>query len=377
LTSFYLKALSEAQLGQVPQAIETLQDALEIHPGDKRLSRMLAGQYFDAGAYVKARNAYEELVQQDSADVSSWLKLAEMASFGQQYQEAIAALNQVLVIDSMNLSSLMMMGDILNRHNNSGAVIYYERAYKLYPDNQKAAYALGNWYIQSKDAWKTIPICEHMLETDSTSIKFSKLLGYANYKIGNPGQAVQWFDYAVALGDSTAFTFKFKGISHYLQTDFAQAIGSLENSLKKDSLDAEVHFFLGASLATTTAKKVAMEHLNTSLNLMQADPSVVSRIYSEQGNLMRLEMNYDAAYSLYEKAWNTDTTNAISLYYMASILDNSMHRPKEALVDYKRFIDALDRLPEQAENNQGVSIRIIVEDRILTLNEEMFFRDEQ
>ncbi len=121
----------------------------------------------------------------------------------------------------MNLSSLMMMGDILNRHNNSGAVVYYERAYRLYPDNQKAAYALGNWHIQSKEAWKTIPICEHILEIDSTSIKFSKLLGYAYYKTGQAEQAVQWFDYAVALGDSTAFTFKFKGISHYLQTDFS------------------------------------------------------------------------------------------------------------------------------------------------------------
>jgi len=271
----------------------------------------------------------------------------------------------------------MMMGDILNRHNNTGAIIYYQRAYGLYPDNQKAAYAMGNWYIQSKDAWKTIPICEHMLKIDSTSIKFSKLLGYAYYKTGEPGQAVQWFDYAVALGDSTAFTFKFKGISHYLRADFGPAIGALENALKKDSLDAEVHFFLGASLATTKAKEEAMEHLDKSLKLMQPDPSIVSRIYSEQGNIKRLEMEYEEAYALYEKAWNNDTTNAMSLYYMASILDNSMHRPNEALVDYRRYIDALDRIPEKQESNQGVSIRAIVEDRIVTLKEEMFFRDEQ
>lgn len=375
--AYYLKALSEIQTGQTPESIQTLIKAAEIYPGDARIERILARQYFEAGDYTRSRIIYHSLVQLDSSDVSSWLKLAEMASFRQQYQEAIDALNQVLVIDSMNLNSLMMMGDILNRHNNSGAVIYYERAYGLYPDNQKAAYALGNWYIQSKDAWKTIPICEHMLDIDSASIKFSKLLGYAFYKTGKPEQAVQWFDYAVALGDSTAFTFKFKGISHYLRTDFSTAIGSLENALKKDSMDAEVHFFLGASLATSTAKKEAMAHLNKSLKLMQPDPSVASRIYSEQGNIMRLEMKYDEAYSLYEKAWNTDTTNAMSLYYMASILDNSMQRPREALVDYQRYIDALDRIPEKQESNQGVSIRAIVEDRIVTLKEEIFFRDEQ
>lgn len=374
--TFYLKALSEAQLGQTPEAILTLQRALALHPGDHRLSRMLARQYFDAGDYAQARQGYDNLIQWDSTDVSSWLKLAEMASFRQQYDEAITALNQVLAIDSMNLSSLMMMGDILNRHNNSGAVVYYMRAYRLYPENQKAAYALGNWYIQSKKAWSTIPICEQMLKIDSTSIKFSKLLGYAYYKTGEPGPAVEWFDYTVALGDSTAFTLKFKGISHYLRTDFGKAIGALEDAVKKDSLDAEVHFFLGASLSTIAEMDKAMHHLNRSLKLMQADPSIVSRIYSEQGNIKRLEEEYEEAYSFYEKAWDTDTTNAISLYFMASILDNSMHLSKEALVDYQRYIAALDQIPEKKESNQGVSIRAIVEDRIITLKEEQFFRDE-
>jgi len=374
--TFYLKALSEAQLGQNPKAIHTLQKALKLHPGDRRLERMLAGQFFEAGNYRQARHGYHELVLRDSTDVSSWLKLAEIASFRQNYDQAIKALNQVLVLDSMNLISLMMMGDILNRHNNSGAVVYYARAYRFYPENQKAAYSLANMHIQSREARKAIPICEQMLESDSTSIKFSKLLGYAYYKAGAPGKAVQWFDYAVTLGDSTIFTLKFKGISHYLRTDFGAAIGALEEAVKKDSLDAELHFFLGASLSTIAEMKTAMYHLNLSLELMQPDPSVVSRIYSEQGNIKRLEMEYEQAYSYYEKAWNADSTNVISLYFMASILDNSMHLSKEALVDYQRYIDALDQAPEKKESNQGVSIRAIVEDRIITLKEELFFRDE-
>jgi tetratricopeptide (TPR) repeat protein len=215
-----------------------------------------------------------------------------------------------------------------------------------------------------------------MLTLDTTSIRFSKLLAYAYYKTGEPTPAVRYFEYAGELGDSTAFTFKFKGISHYLRTDFERAIEALQLATLKDSLDAEVHFFLGASLATTTRKKEAMLHLDLSLKLMQPDPSVVSRIYSEQGNIKRLEMNYEEAYELYSMAWEADSTNVISLYFMASILDNSMHKPAEALLDYQRYIDALDQLPEKEESTQGVSIRAIVEDRIITLKEEQFFRDE-
>lgn len=375
-STFQLKALSEAQLGQNPEAIGTLQQALILHPDNPVIVRMLAGQYFEAGNYVQAQRSYSALTEEDSTDISAWMKLAEMASFRQQYEEAVAALNRVLALDSINLGSLMMMGDILNRHGSAGAWIFYDRAYRLYPDNQKAAYALGNWFIQYKKPHQAIPICQHMMEIDSSSIKFSKLLAYAYYKTGQAGHAVEWFDYAINLGDSTAFTLKFKGISHYLRTDFGAAIGSLEEAVKKDSMDAEVHFFLGASLATIAEMEEAMEHLDQSLELMQPDPTVISRIYSEQGNIMRLKEEYDKAYRLYEQAWIVDSTNVISLYFMASILDNSMHNPNEALKDYQRYIDALDQLPEDTENSQGVSIRAIVEDRIITLKEELFFRDE-
>ncbi len=375
--TFYLKALSEAQMGEPGKAIQTLQDAWKLYPEEGRISRMLAGQYFDAGDYVKAWNGYLMLVEKDSTDVASWLKLADIASFRQSYKHAIHALEQVLVIDSLNLNSLMMMGEILNRHNNSGAVVYYERAYRVYPNNQKAAYALGNLYIQSKDSWKTIAICEHMLELDSTSIKFRKLLGYAYYKTGDPFLAVSQFGYAIDLGDSTVFTFKFKGISHYLAIDFDGAIESLQTAVEKDTMDAEVHFFLGASLATSTSKKEAMYHLDKSLELMQPEPGIASRIYSEQGNLMRLEEEYEKAYALYNQAWEADSTNLMSLYFMASILDNSMHLSEESLVDYQRYLDHLDRLPRSENpNSQTISIRSIVEDRIIALKEELFFLDK-
>jgi len=236
----YLKAVSEIQLGKSPEAIATLEHAQGIFPENKTVQRMLAGQYETAGAYTKAWNLYLELVETDSTDAASWLKLADIASFRQQYPRAIRALQQVLYIDSLNLNSLMMMGDILHRHNNSGALVYYEKAYRLYPDNQKAAYALGNLYIQSKKSWDAVPICEHILGMDSTNIKFRKLLGYAYYKMGEAHHAIPNFQYASVLGDSTAFTFKFMGISHYLTSNFNPAISSLDISAKKDPMDAEV-----------------------------------------------------------------------------------------------------------------------------------------
>ena len=131
-------------------------------------------------------------------------------------------------------------------------------------------------------------------------------------------------------------------------------------------------------MATTTQKKEAMDHLNKSLALMNPDSIVVSRIYSEQGNIKRLETEYEEAYALYNKAFEADSTNLMALYFMASILDNSMHMSEEALADYQRYIDHLDSLPEKKErNSQAISIRAIVEERIIALKEELFFLDQQ
>ena len=64
----------------------------------------------------------------------------------------------------------------------------------------------------------------------------------------------------------------------------------------------------------------------------------------------------------------------MALYLMASILDNSMHLSKEALVDYQRYIDHVDLLPETSRKKSQIpSIREIVEDRIIALKEELFF----
>ena len=131
--TFYLKALSEAQLGQSPEAIETLELALSLHPRDRRISRMLAGQYFDAGDYPRARDGYNELVAGDSTDVSSWLKLAEMASFRQQYNEAISCAYTAIELNPDDHYPYNVLGAIYVKQGEA------EMAYKSF---QKALQAL-------------------------------------------------------------------------------------------------------------------------------------------------------------------------------------------------------------------------------------------
>jgi tetratricopeptide (TPR) repeat protein len=376
LSLYYFKALSETQLGLTGQAIETLEKGLMQHGEETGLHRMLGGVYFNAGDYTRAGSQFRYLLEKDSLDVSSWLKLAEIASFRQQYEEAIDALGRILYIDSLNLEGMMMTGDILNRHNNSGAVIYYERALRNYPRNQKAALALANSYLQEQRPEDAIQVCRQMLSIDSTSIRFTKLLGYACYKAGHHQSAAHYLDYATVLGDSSVFCFKYLGISRYLNVDMQQAVRALRIALEKDSLDAEVHFFLGVSLANTGEKDSAMWHMNRSLELMEPDTILVSGIYSEQGNLKRLEESYQEAYELYRKAWDANNENLMALYFMASIQDNSLHDLDRALEDYRFFIEQLDRQPSAAvKNDQIPTVRDIVEDRIVTLKEELFFQD--
>lgn len=373
-----LKALSEIRLGRTDSAILTLQRMQEIFPENETVRRLLAGQLFEAGAFHRAEDYYQTFARADSGDLEAWLRLARIASHRQQYDRTIGLLHHVLSVDPANFSSLVLLGEILTRRNDTAAIGIYERAYTLYPANQQVAYSLGNWYIQAGSPADAVPLCEQVLETDSTNIRFLKLLGFASYRMDQPSRAAGFFRRAIEQGDSTAFTFKFAGIAHHLMASFPQAINLLTVAAQLDSTDAEVHFFLGASLAGTTKKQEAMLHLDKSLELIQPDPAVIARIYSEQGNIMRLEMEYEKAYALYRNAWEADTTNPMALYYMASILDNSLHRSGEALADYRLFLEKLDRMSGKRynQNSQLPTIREIVEDRIELLNEELFFLDQ-
>ena len=72
-----------------------------------------------------------------------------------------------------------------------------------------------------------------------------------------------------------------------------------------------------------------------------------------------------------------DFDNAIESLQVA-VEKDSMHRSKEALVDYQQYIDQVNLLPApERSNSQIPSIKAIVEDRIVSLKEELFFLDEQ
>ncbi len=375
---YFMKALAEIQLGRVQEATATLQEAMLQFPAELRFRTLLAGQYYEAGAYREAGILYEAMVSEDPGDVASMIRLAEIRSFGQEYSASLSLLRLVLDLDSIHLKALMMTGDLLTRMEDTTAMGYYEKAFRYYPANQQAAYALGNGYIQAGHPELAVPVCQQILDQDSTHIRFRKLLGLALYRAGKPARAIDQFEVATHLGDSTAFTFKYLGISMYLASDFPGAIAALETAVKKDSMDAEVHFFLGASMANTIRKKEATHHLDRALKLMEPEPAAVARIYSELGNIKRLEMEYDHAYDYYRLSWEADTTNPMGLYYMASILDNSLHLSKEAMADYRRFLDQLDLKPESVEKNDQIpTLRKIVEERIVQLKEELFFLEKQ
>jgi predicted Zn-dependent protease len=81
--TYYLKSLSEIQMGRTDSGIRTLQAALRLHPDSNVFRRLLAAQLFEAGAYPEANAYYESFAREDSGNVEAWLKFARIASFRQ------------------------------------------------------------------------------------------------------------------------------------------------------------------------------------------------------------------------------------------------------------------------------------------------------
>jgi tetratricopeptide (TPR) repeat protein len=123
LEVFSLKARAENQLGRTGDAIQTLEAARALYPEDVSLMRMLAVRYQEAGNMVRAREEYQRIRIRDSLDLSTWLQLARIASFRQDYQVAVHHLQKVLTLDSVNLDGLMLMGESMERLPNTSNIL--------------------------------------------------------------------------------------------------------------------------------------------------------------------------------------------------------------------------------------------------------------
>ena len=132
-------AMAYEDTGQLAQAIEQYQQALEFLPTKPSLHQDLAGVYWKKRRYAEAEPHYKIVIANDATDVQAVYRLGLIFLTKGNYVEAVAQFEKVIELDASHARAYDALGIAYQRLGNfSEAIGAFEKVLQLEPGNKNA-----------------------------------------------------------------------------------------------------------------------------------------------------------------------------------------------------------------------------------------------
>jgi tetratricopeptide (TPR) repeat protein len=169
---FYLESRIHTQKDEIPQAIESLEKAIEKNSNSSFLKRELIRLYLKQDKGDKAFFLAQTLADQDPENVENLLILVQLIKTSDQEILLPRLLNQILALDSKNKETYLRLGKIhMENQNFKAASELFARMAEELPDYYVAYFYLGEAHLlmnnldPSKEAFlKTIELEPELVE---------------------------------------------------------------------------------------------------------------------------------------------------------------------------------------------------------------------
>ncbi|MFC2129313.1 hypothetical protein ACFLQX_00885 [Bacteroidota bacterium] len=371
---YYWYAQAMSKQGKALQSIPILEKGRAEHQGQEKLELLLANLYYETGNFVKAK----PLLENYSSSHEVFIRLIELLEFQDSYQEAIDLLEHRLQYDSLNLALLVHLGDnYYQKDSLKDAINFYDKVYKLNPDDQTTANKLASLLVKIKEYDRSIEICDSILWKDPLNRKFMRIKASASFSNKDYSTSQAYFKSLFALGDSGAFILKHLGISEFHLQIHKDSRKHLLAAYDKDPNDFETCFMLGREFLNSTTPEKGLFYLEAADSLLQPDSSVMAAIYLEKKSIYYTINDFDRMLECYKKAYEYDP-QAKYIFYMASLYQNTFKEKELALEYYTRFLEMLPPPLDLSENpdregQMNITFKSAAENAIIELKEELFF----
>lgn len=319
-------------MGQPKKAIAFFQEIMTLRPEDHKVMSDLARIYKSNGYYPEAIQQYLYLIE-DFPDNYLYHK-----NVGECY---------------------------LKKNYRIEAWKYFSSAHSLNPNDLDIILRLGNLTVKSGNYLEGIAYTTHGLTIDSTSIPLLKLNGYLHMLNVHSDTAIQRFEQCLALGDSSFFTNKYLGLSHYQKEEFDYGAKYLAVAVELDSSDVENYYYYASALSKALYKKKSIEAFEKLLQILEPPQDLLVDIYTALSENHSYLNQHEIALS-YELDLIELDGNPIWYLRVASHYDYHKGDGKKAISYYQKFID------EMAEESANPFVEV-ARNRITKIREDMFF----
>ena len=125
--------------GQLGEAIQHYQKALELVPSHLPVHRDLAGAYWKKRRYTAAAPHYKQVITHDTTDVQAIYRLGLVSLMKEDYLEAVSLFKKVIAIEARHVRAYGALGVAYQELGNiPEAIGTFERVLELEPGNQVA-----------------------------------------------------------------------------------------------------------------------------------------------------------------------------------------------------------------------------------------------
>jgi len=376
IDDYYWLSLIFNKQGKTLIAINTLEEGIKKFENNQKLELQISNLYYETGNYAKAKPYLEKYLIYPEI----FIQYINILEFQENHSLAIKLLNDKLPNDSMNIQLLTHLGENYYQIDSIElALTYFDKVFAQNPQDQSTAKILASLFIETKDFYRSINVCDTILRYDSTNQKFIKTKGIASFYKKDFKTAAICFDYLYKKGDSSKFIYKHHGICEFNNSKFKTSREHLIKAFKLDSNDYETCFFLGKAFLNSPTPEKGLYFLNRVDSLLQPDPLTISILYAEKQSIYSAINNYKDALECYTLAYKYNPKPEY-LFFIASMYQNNLNNKKKALEYYNLFLENLPPKPDSEhkyeEDQITISLRKIAERNIVNLKEELFFNGE-
>jgi tetratricopeptide (TPR) repeat protein len=317
--------------------------AVELRPNGYDANHNLGEFYIQTGKIASAIPFLERAQQADETAYNNAYDLALALEQSGRLDEARQHLQHLISLqDSVELHSLL--GEVEEKSRNYvSAAAQYEQAARMEPSEQNilnwgAELLLHQTFAPAIDVFKA----GTLRFPDSTRLNDG--LGIAFYGSGQTDDAVRAFFRAsdLAPSDALPLTFLGKACDSAAPSLADQVRSRLQNSIARDTKNAELHYYLAVCLRKTSPTDSTAERDSDAETLLKRavalDPNYADA-YFQLGALYADQHKYKEASERYELALKINPNAANTHYRLAQVLARlgNQTRAQEELAVFERL----------------------------------------
>jgi tetratricopeptide (TPR) repeat protein len=298
------------------EAAEALERAVELKPQEARPRVLLGRVQLLSGQGAAAAESLKAAVELDGKDAQAWLLLGRAYEAGKRWSEGAAALRRYTELNPADAAAKLELAQALEAAGKLG------QAAALYAQGTQDAGALER---------------AGMLEMQAQEYK----------------AAAGHFAAALALGPTPALRLALAQ-ARMKAGDRLGAIEALQPLVEEQPKNFEARMFLGRLLRDERQYEAAGMQFGAVTKLKPESLEA----WNELTGMLVLVKNYEAALQTIEKTRQLGGETPAYFWFKAIMLD-AMKRPKEALANYKRFLELSNGKSPDEEFKARQRVRIL------------------